>query len=254
MSKSKIEFGVMKANIGQVPVKLVEKFDVMFRGELYTVPAGFETDGASIPRWLWPVCGHPLEAPRVVAAIVHDFLYGGGDPEATRADADDLYRDMQIELGIPRCRAYIEWLALRLCGWTHWKTETKGKKMEKLMFQMSAAVLSFSLVGCGKSVDVEGRGMYANANSATVGIGDFEVVTYPEGVEGARIKYEEDTPWLSPGQKTHAFKIDIVGTNACSQVSGIVSNICAAFISSAPKIAAINNGIIPTNSVSSAAK
>lgn len=108
--------------------------------------------------------------------------------------------------------------------------------------------------GCGKSVDVEGRGMYANANSATVGIGDFEVVTYPEGVEGARIKYEEDTPWLSPGTKTHAFKIDIVGTNACSQVSVIVSNICAAFISSAPKIAAINNGLVPTNSISSAAK
>ena len=114
----------------------------------------------------------------------------------------------------------------------------------------SAAILT----GCGKSVDVEGRGMYANANSATVGIGDFEVVTYPEGVEGARIKYEEDTPWLSPGTKTHSFKIDIVGTNSCSQVSCIVSNICAAFISSAPKIAAINNGLIPTNSVSSAAK
>ena len=116
------------------------------------------------------------------------------------------------------------------------------------------AISAAFLTGCGKSVDVEGRGMYANANSATVGIGQFEVVTYTEGVEGARIKYEEDTPWLSPGTKTHAFKIDIVGTNACSQVSGIVSNICAAFISSAPKIAAINNGLIPTNSVSSAAK
>lgn len=125
MSKSKIEFGVMKANIGQVPVKLVEKFDVMFRGELYTVPAGFETDGASIPRWLWLVCGHPLQAPRVVAAIVHDFLYGCGDPEATRADADDLYRDMQIALGVSRRRAYVEWIALRLFGWTHWRRAAK---------------------------------------------------------------------------------------------------------------------------------
>lgn len=125
MSKIKIEFGVMKANIGQVPVRLVEKFDVMFRGELYTVPAGFKTDGASIPRWLWPVCGHPLQAPRVVAAVVHDFLYGGGDPEATRADADDLYRDMQLALGIPRRRAYVEWLVLRVCGWTHWRRSAK---------------------------------------------------------------------------------------------------------------------------------
>lgn len=114
--------------------------------------------------------------------------------------------------------------------------------MKKLMF---AALVAALAAGCGKSVDVEGKGMYANVNSGTVGIGEFEVVTYPEGVEGARIKYSEDTPWLSPGTKTHAFKIDIVGTNSCGQVSGIVSNICAAFVSSAPKIAAINNGVIP---------
>ena len=120
MGKSKIEFGVMQANIGKTPVCLVERFDVKFRGEDYSVPAGFETDGASIPRWLWPVCGHPLQAPRVIAAVVHDYLYGGGDPEATRADADDLYRDMQLALGIPRRRAYLEWVVLRLFGWLHW--------------------------------------------------------------------------------------------------------------------------------------
>lgn len=124
--------------------------------------------------------------------------------------------------------------------------------MKEIMF---AALVAAFAAGCGKSVDVEGKGMYANANSGTVGMGVFEVVTYPEGVEGARIKYEEDTAWLSPETKTHAFKIDIVGTNSCGQVSCIVSNICAAFVSSAPKIAAINNGVAPrpaTNSVQDA--
>ena len=105
--------------------RLANDWHVRFRGEWYSVPCGFVTDGASIPRWLWPVCGHPLQAPRVVAAIVHDFLYGGGDPEATRADADDLYRDMQIALGIPRRRAYVEWVVLRMCGWTHWRRAAK---------------------------------------------------------------------------------------------------------------------------------
>ena len=52
--------------------------------------------------------------------MVHDFLYSGGDPEATRADADDIFRDMQISLGIPRWQAYIEWGALRLFGKSHW--------------------------------------------------------------------------------------------------------------------------------------
>ncbi len=111
--------------------------------------------------------------------------------------------------------------------------------MKKLILPLLAA---FAVCGCGKSVDVEGRGMYANANSGVVGIGEFEVVAYPEGVEGARIKYEEDTAWLSPSTKTHAFKIDIVGTNSCRQVSGIVESICEAFVAAAPKIAAINAG------------
>jgi len=121
-----------------------------------------------------------------------------------------------------------------------------------LLFSLALTLLA----GCGKSVDVEGDGMYANANSGVVGIGSFEVVTYPEGVEGARIKYEEDTAWLSPSTKTHAFKIDIVGSNSCSQVSGVVSNICAAFVATAPQIAAINSGedaSAPTNAANAEA-
>ena len=85
MSKSKIDFGVMNANIGHVPVRLVEKFDVKFRGEDYSVPAGFETDGASIPRFLWRICGHPMEAPRLYLAIIHDWFYSGGCPGVTRS-------------------------------------------------------------------------------------------------------------------------------------------------------------------------
>ena len=108
---------------------LAHDWTVVFRGEYYHLPAGFETDGASIPRPLWWICGTPLEVPRLYAAIIHDYLYGGGDPDATRKDADDLYRDLQIALGVFRIKAYIEWLALRLCGWTHWKSKTKGKKL-----------------------------------------------------------------------------------------------------------------------------
>lgn len=33
------------------------------------VKKGFVFDGASIPRFLWRLCGHPLEAPRIAAEI-----------------------------------------------------------------------------------------------------------------------------------------------------------------------------------------
>lgn len=101
--------------------ELAADWYIVFEGEVYHLPMGFMTDGASIPRFLWRVCGTPLESPRVFAALVHDWLYSGGDPEATRGEADALYRDMQIALGISRAKAYIEWSALRLCGWSHWR-------------------------------------------------------------------------------------------------------------------------------------
>ena len=57
--------------------------------------------------------------------LVHDYLYSGGDFEATRADADDLFRDLQISLGVPRWKAYVEWAALRLFGGSHWQGAKK---------------------------------------------------------------------------------------------------------------------------------
>ena len=99
---------------------LAHTFRLRYRGEYYTVPEGFATDGASIPRPLWWLCGSPFDVPRLYAAIVHDWLYSGGDREATRADADDLYRDLQIALGVARWKAYAEWAALRVFGGSHW--------------------------------------------------------------------------------------------------------------------------------------
>lgn len=100
---------------------LANDWTVVFRGEYYHIAAGFGTDGASIPRALWWVCGTPLETPRLFAALLHDFLYSGGDPEATRKDADDIYREVQVALGICRLKAWVEWTVLRLFGWIHWK-------------------------------------------------------------------------------------------------------------------------------------
>lgn len=109
---------------------LMQDWTVVSCGWRITVPRGTRTDGASIPRALWRLCGHPLESPRVYAALVHDFLYGGGGPiEVTRADADGVYRDLLVRLGWGRVRAWIEWSALRCCGSSHWTDrKTKGEQ------------------------------------------------------------------------------------------------------------------------------
>lgn len=107
---------------------LLQDWDVVIGGWMFTVPRGTETDGASIPRLLWRVCGHPLQAPRVYAALAHDYLYGGGGPpEVTRADADTIYRELLVSLGWGKAKAWTEYLALRMFGASHW-TKRKNKE------------------------------------------------------------------------------------------------------------------------------
>lgn len=54
-------------------------------GTVWSVPAGFTFDGASIPRVFWPVFGHPLSGRLVRAACVHDWHCVHQDVPATEA-------------------------------------------------------------------------------------------------------------------------------------------------------------------------
>lgn len=100
--------------------RLEGDWHIKYKGEYYTVVDGFITDGASIPYWLRPICGSPYKSPRLIAALLHDWLYDGGDPQVDRAEADAIYRDVQIALGISSWKAWIEWTALRVGGASHW--------------------------------------------------------------------------------------------------------------------------------------
>ncbi len=88
----------------------------------FCVPAGTETDGASIPRFLWRLCGHPLETPRVYAAMLHDWLYTG-EANLTRMEADICYYFLLRHFGVGRFKAWVEYLALRLFGGSHFTTQ-----------------------------------------------------------------------------------------------------------------------------------
>ena len=94
----------------------------------FVVPKGARTDGASIPRFLWRVCGHPLQAPRVYAAMLHDWLYTGEESsldgaqpsDVTRKDADECYYAILRHFGVPAWRAKVEYWALRMFGGSHY--------------------------------------------------------------------------------------------------------------------------------------
>ena len=91
------------------------------------IPAGATTDGASIPRFLWRVCGHPLQSPRVYAALAHDWLYRNGWRFGiTRKEADRIYRALLRHFGVSAWRAAVEYRALRWFGARHYNSGSSG--------------------------------------------------------------------------------------------------------------------------------
>lgn len=93
-------------------------------GEL-TVPPGFASDGASVPRFFWRVVFPPGDNRALRAAFLHDWIYRTHPEGWTRAAADDLFRKVLIEDGVSRNSAGMAYWGVRLFGGPSW--EAGGK-------------------------------------------------------------------------------------------------------------------------------
>jgi hypothetical protein len=91
-------------------------------GHTFVVPAGFVTDGASVPRLMWalyPPFGDDYEP----AAVLHDYLYAHAEAfeGLTRRDADDIFLEAMTAAGFRASgRRAIYW-AVRVGGWKPWR-------------------------------------------------------------------------------------------------------------------------------------
>ena len=86
-----------------------------------TIPAGFASDGASVPRFFWRLVFPPGDHKALKAAFVHDFLYRTHPAGWTREVADLLFLKLLIEEGMPKFRAALAWIGVRLFGGAAWK-------------------------------------------------------------------------------------------------------------------------------------
>lgn len=82
------------------------------------VPAGFETDGASVPRFLWFL--FPPIGDYYRAAVIHDYLYSRAG-ECSRFLADSIFRDAMREDGVPALRRILIYYAVRIFGRRGWR-------------------------------------------------------------------------------------------------------------------------------------
>lgn len=79
---------------------------------LVTVPAGFLTDFASVPRL--PLTFALVGSYGHAAATLHDWLYASG--AESRRQADAVFRRALRSSGIARWRAWVMWVGVRLGG------------------------------------------------------------------------------------------------------------------------------------------
>lgn len=106
--------------VGSNRWRLVEPFEYHVGAypsdEVIRVPAGFETDLASIPRLFWPLW--PPQGRYAKAAILHDWLYAQGPAgdEAARRRADAIFLEAMAVLGCPIGQRYPIYAAVRLFG------------------------------------------------------------------------------------------------------------------------------------------
>lgn len=101
--------------------------------------------------------------------------------------------------------------------------------MKKLLFTVA---LALALIGCQsvpKTKDIKARGMYANAATETIALGEVKVTCLPEGEEAFVAHYSEDTAWLQPNEKTHFLDIYMTGKESVKYSRFIVHDICLAF-------------------------
>lgn len=90
-----------------------------------TIPKGFETDFASIPRIFWSIVA-PI-GKHTLPSVLHDYLYEYGySMDITRKKADKMFYDAMIESKVARITANILWLCVRVFGYRNYNKGSKN--------------------------------------------------------------------------------------------------------------------------------
>lgn len=92
-------------------------------GFVVNVPAGFETDFASVPRVLWNI--FPPWGVYGPASVVHDSLYGreGAVGAISKEEADKVFLEAMETSGVPFLKRWTLYLAVKEFGQHAWDSD-----------------------------------------------------------------------------------------------------------------------------------
>ncbi len=96
----------------------LEDHRFVFNGTTYVIPAGYRSDGASVPRFFWRVLSPKIDPQTLDPSVEHDFNYQFAI--GTRLEADRYYLMRLLEYGYPVWKSIITYYAVRIFGGTHY--------------------------------------------------------------------------------------------------------------------------------------
>ncbi len=108
--------------------RLYNDFTYLWGQTKIPVPAGFETDFASIPRIFRIII--PKLGRWNKAAVIHDYIYQNRIIGMTsynilftfnRKQADIVFRDAMRDLGVAKWKRYVMYWGVRVGGWMAWR-------------------------------------------------------------------------------------------------------------------------------------
>jgi hypothetical protein len=101
--------------------KLNSRLVVEVDNKLITIPKGFITDFASIPKIFWSIQS-PYDIKTIGPSILHDYLYTCPN-NLTRQKIDSIFHSSLIDNLVNPVKSYLYWLAVRIAGSGHFNKD-----------------------------------------------------------------------------------------------------------------------------------
>jgi len=98
-------------------------------GLVITIPDGFITDFATIPRGFWGFF-YPMDKRWAKAAIIHDFIYSR--VLFDRKTCDKIFKEAMIKTGTPKWNANLFYYSVRAFGWRYYNSKKRKDRLKAL--------------------------------------------------------------------------------------------------------------------------
>ncbi len=123
MTQKTLNVEIFEDDAGCTQIRLLEPLVFEWKGIKHVIPAGFVSDGASVPRFFWRLVDPPITAATLIPSVKHDFIYRTKKKFMTRAECDKLYYNDLRANGYSWVKSNLTYTGVRIGGSSSWQTE-----------------------------------------------------------------------------------------------------------------------------------